>query len=265
MKVDCLSSAQIRWRIAYILIFIYLFLYFFHFTESFFFFLHRNSHQPTPQNYYYPDQYSAYNEPHEPTGSITSANWSDTPSYNPSQISTVPSSASRLWNPEGYYDSSSDVRLEHKSGARSHSTGRHSHNYSNRSDHRSSNVRSDHVRSDHVRSDHVRSDHARPDHHNTDTRSSKTGRSQGSDNSKGNMTTITYYFGVDPIPFRISVPSSEVTLGRFKAETKKGNFRFFFKTISQDDGETVYEEVRHDHERLPKFKDKIIGKVEKIE
>ena len=213
------------------------------------FFFYR-SHQAPMQPYYYLDQHSAYSDAsYEQAGSMTSAKWSlsDTPSrssHNPSQISTVPSSASRLWNPEGYYDSSSDVRLDNKSGARSHSTGRHSQHYTNRSDHRSSNIR--------------------PDHHN-DMRSQRTGRSHGSDSNKGHMTTITYYFGVDPIPFRISVPSYEVTLGQFKAETKKGNFRFFFKTISRDDGEIVYEEVRYDHEILPRFKDKIIGKVEKIE
>ena len=65
--------------------------------------------------------------------------------------------------------------------------------------------------------------------------------------------------------FRISIPSNEVTLGQFKAETKKGNYRFFFKTISEDDGEVVYEEVKTDDELLPKYKDKIVGKVEKIE
>ena len=77
---------------------------------------------------------------------------------------------------------------------------------------------------------------------------------------------MTYYFDVDPIPFRINVPSSEVTLGQFcKSLTKKGNFRYFFKTISKDDGEVVYEEVGDENKLLPRFKDKIIGKVEKIE
>ena len=71
---------------------------------------------------------------------------------------------------------------------------------------------------------------------------------------------------MDPIPFRISVPSSEVTLGQFsKSLTKKGNFRFFFKTIAKDDGEGGDEEVGDDNQLLPRFKDKIIGKVEKIE
>merc|ERR1719450_260444 len=214
-------------------------------------------HQPPIQQQpYHYDQHTAYSDTsYEHNGSLTTTNWSlsDThsrSSHNPSQISTVPSSASRLWNPEGYYDSSSDVRLEKQSGAsRSHSTGtgRHSsQHHTSRSDHRSSN--------------------ARADSHNNDMRSQRTGRSHGSDGNKTHTTTVTYYFGVEPIPYRISIPSYEVTLGQFKkSANKKGNFRFFFKTISQDDGEVVYEEVRDENERLPRFKDKIIGKVEKIE
>jgi len=254
-------------------------------------------------------------------------------SYNPSQISTVPSSASRLWNENGYYDPSyldsrrtshpesrashhgsrvshhdSRARSEHESRARSEHDSRagSEHNSRARSEHES-RARSEHnsrARSEHesrARSEHnsqydqksdVRSHSstgrkshhsgslARSDHQSnvrsenqSDVRSqSSTGRTQGSDNSKTRnssskkqTTTVTYFFGVEPIPYRIIIPGTEVTLGQFKAETKKGNYRFFFKTIAPDDGETVYEEIRNDEDFLPKYKDRIIGKVEKIE
>lgn len=214
----------------------------------------RTRPHPVQSSGYYPDQHSTYSDAsHEQTGSMASGNWSHSDStsilsYNPSQISTVPSSASRLWNSQGYYESRSDVRVDYKSEARSHSTGHHGslHGSSVRSGHRGSNARSD---------------------FHSDVRSHSTGRSHGSDNSKSrskNMTTVTYYFGVEPIPYRISIPTYDVTLGQFKQETKKGNYRFFFKT-SDDDGEVVYDEIKDDDELLPRYKDKIIGKVEKLE
>lgn len=183
--------------------------------------------------------------------SMASASWSmhdsaSVVSYNPSQISTVPSSASRMWNAQGYIDNGSEVRDDHRppSEVRSQSTGRSAPRSVTRSDHMS-NVRSDHY---------------------SDVRSQSTG--YGSDNSKGGgktRTVITYYYGVDPIPFRINIPTAEVTLGQFKAETKKGNYRFFFKTVSSVDGEVVFEEIKKDDDILPKYNDKIVGKVEKIE
>ena len=76
---------------------------------------------------------------------------------------------------------------------------------------------------------------------------------------------MTYFFGVDPIPFRITLPSKEVTLGKFKDQTKRGNFRYFFKIVSEDDGEVVFQELTRDDEFLPSFEGKIIGKVVKDE
>ena len=188
--------------------------------------------------------------------SMVSAPWSmsdsaSVVSYNPSQISTVPSSASRLWNSQGYFDTGSEVRDDRASDVRSQSTGRSGPRSAPRS-----TTRSDHL------------SHARSTDHHSDVRSQSTGRSHGSDNSKGRSktgTVITFYYGVDPIPFRINIPTAEVTLSQFKAETKKGNYRFFFKTISNVDGEIVYEEVKNDGDILPKFNDKIIGKVERVE
>jgi len=80
---------------------------------------------------------------------------------------------------------------------------------------------------------------------------------------------VTYYFDKDPIPFRITLPTLDVTLAQFKEQTKRGNFRYFFKTVSEEDGEVVYDEVRHDADLLPRFHDKnvvkIVGKIMKVE
>ena len=201
----------------------------------------------------YQDQQSLYNEfPYERAGSMASGGTygqSDTASmisYNPSQISTVPSSASRLWNQQGYYESRSDVRVDQRSEARSHSTGRHS-----------SSMHGSYTRSH-------RSNPPPSDYH-SDVRSESTGKSHGSNNSKGrkNSTTVTYYLLPEPIPYRITIPSTEVTLGLFKSETKRRNCRFFFK--SDEDGEVAFEEIKNDDVLLPTFQGKIVGKVEKLD
>ena len=194
-------------------------------------------------------QYDGYDKQ-----SMASAPWSmsDTSSivsYNPSQISTVPSSASRFWNAQGYFidNNGSEARGDERctpSEVQSHATSKHS---GPRSVTRSGVEHASSARSD--------------------ARSQSTGLSYGSDGSKGrsmNRTVVTYYYGSEPIPYRISVPTADVTLAQFKLDTKRGNFRFFFKTVSSVDGEVVWEEVKEDDQILPKYNDKIVGKVDKI-
>ncbi|XP_066914264.1 axin-1-like [Clytia hemisphaerica] len=215
---------------------------------------HRSSRQ---QQQYHTPHYEGGYHPHHDNQSMASAPWSMSDnssiiSYNPSQVSTVPSSASRLWNAQGYYkDAGSEVRDDRCTPSEVHSQAASKH----------SGPRSV------TRSDHMSA--ARSDHH-SDVRSQSTGISYGSDGSKGrsssskNKTVITYYYGSEPIPYRISVPTTEVTLSQFKLETKRGNYRFFFKTVSSVDGEVVWEEFKNDDDVLPKFNDKIVGKVDKI-
>ena len=54
-------------------------------------------------------------------------------------------------------------------------------------------------------------------------------RSHGSGNSKGHRkdrTTVTYFLGLEPIPYRTSLPGKNINLGQFKQLiTKKGTFR----------------------------------------
>ncbi|XP_077591026.1 axin-1 [Stigmatopora nigra] len=79
--------------------------------------------------------------------------------------------------------------------------------------------------------------------------------------------TVAYYFCGEPIPYRTSVKGRLVTLGQFKELlTKKGNYRYYFKKVSDEfDCGVVFEEVHEDDATLPIFEEKIIGKVEKID
>ncbi|XP_028561113.2 axin-1 isoform X2 [Podarcis muralis] len=78
---------------------------------------------------------------------------------------------------------------------------------------------------------------------------------------------VAYYFCGEPIPYRTLVKGRVVTLGHFKELlTKKGNYRYYFKKVSDEfDCGVVFEEVREDEAILPIFEEKIIGKVEKID
>uniref|UniRef100_UPI0037E94F8E axin-1 isoform X1 n=1 Tax=Semicossyphus pulcher TaxID=241346 RepID=UPI0037E94F8E len=79
--------------------------------------------------------------------------------------------------------------------------------------------------------------------------------------------TVAYYFCEELIPYRTSVKGRVVTLGQFKELlTKKGNYRYYFKKVSDEfDCGVVFEEVREDDAILPIFEEKIIGKVERID
>ncbi|XP_065779980.1 axin-1 isoform X2 [Muntiacus reevesi] len=78
---------------------------------------------------------------------------------------------------------------------------------------------------------------------------------------------VAYYFCGEPIPYRTLVRGRAVTLGQFKELlTKKGNYRFYFKKVSDEfECGVVFEEVREDTAVLPVFEEKIIGKVEKVD
>ncbi|XP_060028654.1 axin-1 isoform X2 [Erinaceus europaeus] len=78
---------------------------------------------------------------------------------------------------------------------------------------------------------------------------------------------VAYYFCGEPIPYRTLVRGRAVTLGQFKELlTKKGNYRYYFKKVSDEfDCGVVFEEVREDEAVLPIFEEKIIGKVDKLD
>ncbi|XP_069066756.1 axin-1 [Pleurodeles waltl] len=78
---------------------------------------------------------------------------------------------------------------------------------------------------------------------------------------------VAYYFCGEPIPYRTMVKGRVVTLSQFRELlTKKGNYRYYFKKVSDEfDCGVVFEEVREDDAILPIFEEKIIGKVEKVD
>ncbi|KAK3726635.1 hypothetical protein QZH41_012288 [Actinostola sp. cb2023] len=85
---------------------------------------------------------------------------------------------------------------------------------------------------------------------------------------KHNATTVIYWLWGEPIAYRTSLPGKRITLEQFKTQLipRKGEFRYFFKTKTDDhDCEVVYEEVREDEMALPMFEEKIVGKVEKVD
>uniref|UniRef100_A0A8C6T7C2 Axin-1 n=1 Tax=Neogobius melanostomus TaxID=47308 RepID=A0A8C6T7C2_9GOBI len=92
-------------------------------------------------------------------------------------------------------------------------------------------------------------------------------RHKASKKQPSEKMTVAYYLCEEPIPYTTSVERGRVvTLGQFKELlTKKGNYRYYFKKVSDEfDCGVVFEEVREDDAILPIFEEKIIGKVEKI-
>ncbi|XP_053750245.1 axin-1 isoform X1 [Panthera pardus] len=97
---------------------------------------------------------------------------------------------------------------------------------------------------------------------------SKSQRKAGSGSAQPcDSIVVAYYFCGEPIPYRTLVRGRAVTLGQFKELlTRKGNYRYYFKKVSDEfDCGVVFEEVREDETVLPVFEEKIIGKVEKVD
>jgi hypothetical protein len=80
------------------------------------------------------------------------------------------------------------------------------------------------------------------------------------------LTVVGYYFCDEPIPYRTTIPGRNVTLGQFKQHiAKKGNYRYFFKTVCDEfESGVVNEEVTLDNDVLPLWEGKVVGKVERL-
>ncbi|KAL5971558.1 Axin-1 [Taenia solium] len=78
---------------------------------------------------------------------------------------------------------------------------------------------------------------------------------------------VGYYLCDDPVPYRSQWPSNVITLGQFKhLVPKKGLFRFFFKTTSDEfDSGVVHQEISNDDAVLPLWEGKVVAKVERVE
>nr|CDS20712.1 axis inhibition protein axin [Echinococcus granulosus] len=94
------------------------------------------------------------------------------------------------------------------------------------------------------------------------------GGSVGSGGSSGSGGLVVgYYLCDDPVPYRSQWPSNVITLGQFKhLVPKKGLFRFFFKTTSDEfDSGVVHQEISNDDAVLPLWEGKVVAKVERVE
>ena len=79
-------------------------------------------------------------------------------------------------------------------------------------------------------------------------------------------TTVAYYLPGEDVAYISSFNGTMVTLAQFKQLiTKKGHFRYFFKTKSDllDEECIVYQEVTDESSIVPMFNNKVIAKIEK--
>ncbi|XP_060521598.1 axin-1 isoform X2 [Cylas formicarius] len=80
-------------------------------------------------------------------------------------------------------------------------------------------------------------------------------------------TTVVFSFCDEQFPYRTKIPGSHVTLKQFKDYLpKKGNYRFFFKTVCEDLGnQVIQEEVSNDGDVLPLWEGKIMAQVKPVD
>ncbi|XP_065889506.1 segment polarity protein dishevelled homolog DVL-3-like isoform X2 [Dysidea avara] len=76
----------------------------------------------------------------------------------------------------------------------------------------------------------------------------------------GEETKVIYYIDDEETPYlmKIPVPSSKVTLGDFKAQVKKPNHKYFFKSMDEDVG-IVKEEITEDSSSLPLVNGRVVS------
>jgi hypothetical protein len=80
-------------------------------------------------------------------------------------------------------------------------------------------------------------------------------------------TTVAYYLPGEDLAYISTYNGRNLTLHQFKQLiTKKGNFRYFFKTTSDLLGDecVVYQEANDENSNVPMFNNKVIAKIEKI-
>ncbi|GFT49353.1 axin-1 [Nephila pilipes] len=83
-----------------------------------------------------------------------------------------------------------------------------------------------------------------------------------------NDTTIVgYTYDRDAVPYKSRLPGKNITLRQFKSHlNKKGNYRYFFKRVSDDFGTgVVFEEVTDDYEILPLWEGKVFCAIETLD
>ncbi|BET01889.1 Axis inhibition protein [Nesidiocoris tenuis] len=80
-------------------------------------------------------------------------------------------------------------------------------------------------------------------------------------------TTVVYSFCEEQFPYLVKIPGTSVMLKQFKEYLpKKGNYRFFFKTVCEElDMKVIQEEITDDNEVLPLWEGKVMAQVKAIE
>lgn len=81
------------------------------------------------------------------------------------------------------------------------------------------------------------------------------------------VTVIGYSYGRHAVPYLSKMPGKNITFRQFKSMlSKKGNFRYFFKTASNDFGTgVVFEEVTDDSKVLPLWEGKVFCVIESMD
>ncbi|CAH0564301.1 unnamed protein product [Brassicogethes aeneus] len=79
------------------------------------------------------------------------------------------------------------------------------------------------------------------------------------------LTTVVFNFCDEQFPYRTKIPGSQVTLRQFKEYLpKKGNYRFFFKTVCEE-FQVIHEEVTNDGDILPLWEGKVMAQVKPLD
>jgi len=81
------------------------------------------------------------------------------------------------------------------------------------------------------------------------------------------VTTVVFSFCDEQFPYRTKIPGSQITLKQFKEYLpKKGNYRYFFKTVCEElDNQVIQEEVSSDSDILPLWEGRINAQVKAID
>ncbi|XP_030757670.1 axin isoform X2 [Sitophilus oryzae] len=81
------------------------------------------------------------------------------------------------------------------------------------------------------------------------------------------LTTVVFSFCDEQFPYRTKIPGSQITLKQFKDYLpKKGNYRYFFKTVCEELGnQVIQEEISSDNDIIPLYEGKIMAQVKPID
>lgn len=80
-------------------------------------------------------------------------------------------------------------------------------------------------------------------------------------------TTVVFSYADEQFPYRIKIPGSQITFRQFKEYLpKKGNYRYFFKTVCEElDNQVIQEELNKDSDLLPLCEGKVMALAKPID